>query len=68
MSPRVTATVGLALAIVVALASLVTMVVVVAAGDRDPIVAVIEVATWTTATIWLPVVAWRHYRRVSPRR
>lgn len=68
MSPRVTATVGLALAVVVALASLVTMVVVVAAGDRDPVVAVIEVATWTAATIWLPIVAWRHYRRVTPRR
>ncbi|MBW3561486.1 MAG: hypothetical protein KY437_03225 [Actinobacteria bacterium] len=63
-----TATVWLGLAVVVALASLVTMVVVVATGDRDLVVAVIEVATWTAATIWLPVVAWRHYRRVTPRR
>lgn len=68
MSPRVTATVWLGLAVVVALASLVTMVVVVATGDRDLVVAVIEVATWTAATIWLPIVAWRHYRRVTPRR
>lgn len=68
MSPRVTASVWLGIAVVVALASLVTMVVVVATGDRDLVVAVIEVATWTAATIWLPVVAWRHYRRVTPRR
>lgn len=68
MSPRTTATVGLVAAVLVSVASLTAMVVVVSTGDRHPVVAVIEVATWTAATVWLPVVAWRRYRRVTPRR
>lgn len=69
MSPRATATLLLIVAVVVALASLTAMVVVVANGDRHPVVAGIEVVTWTAATVWIPMVAWRRYQQqVTPRR